>query len=228
MLPPHRLRRPLSPPSHRPPLLILLHGKGSSEVDLFQLADLFDPRFIVMSLRAPFANASGLFRWYERQDTPEGSVYNEEEIQASRVYLVQAINDSVMALGADPQQVYLLGFSQGAAMAMSVALTAPRRIRGVVAIAGRLLPAIAPFGAPAESMGHLRVLIQHGLKDEVVPFSESAAACQLFAELHVKQGIREYAAGHTITPAMLREAREFLRVQLDEAANQPAAGDIQD
>ncbi|MEC5397118.1 alpha/beta hydrolase [Uliginosibacterium sp. H1] len=228
MLPPHRLRRPHAAPSHRPPLLILLHGKGSSEVDLFQLADLFDPRFIVLSLRAPFQNASGLYRWYERQDTADGSVYNEEEVRASRLYLVQAINDSVMALGADPQQVYLFGFSQGAAMAMSVALTAPRRIRGLVAIAGRLLPAIAPFGAPAESMSHLRVLLQHGLKDEVVPFAESATACQLFAELSVKQGIREYAAGHTITPAMLRDARQFLRVQLDTTLVKDQDGAAQD
>ncbi|MEN3112200.1 alpha/beta hydrolase [Uliginosibacterium paludis] len=217
----YRIRHPLLTPSHRPPLLILLHGKGANEDDLFALAPHFDPRFIVVSLRAPHEMAPGYYRWYERTGTPENSVFDEMEIETSRIWLIQAINDLVMGLGADARQVHLLGFSQGAAMALAIALTSPGRIRSAVSMAGRLLAATAPHAATASAMQHLTLLIQHGSADDLVLPSESVAACQLFAELGVAQGIREYQAGHTISPAMLKDACNFLTVQLDRAGMPP-------
>ena len=215
---PYRLRRPTGTPTHRPPLLILLHGKGANEEDLFALAEHFDERFLVLSLRAPHEIAPGYYRWYERTEDAQGvSVFDDAEIEASRIYLRQALNDALMSFGADPHQVYLFGFSQGAAMAIAHALTAPQSIRGMVAIAGRLLPSIAPLAAPASAMQHLTLLIQHGSADDIVPAEESAKAVGLFAELCVKQGARDYPTGHTITPGMLRDAKEFLRVQLDQS-----------
>lgn len=212
----YQLRRPLVAPTHKPPLLVLLHGKGANEEDLFALAQHFDPRFTVLSLRAPHEMAPGYYRWYERTETEDGrSVFDDAEVEASRLFLLQAINDVSMALGTDPRQIYLFGFSQGATMALAHALTSPRHLRAAVAVAGRLLPSIAPLAAPAEAMSHLTLLLQHGKQDEVVPIAESAAAVGLFAELRVKQGCKEYEAGHTLTPGMLRDALDFLRVQLD-------------
>lgn len=211
----HKLRRPLVTLTHRPPLLILLHGKGASEDDLFGLAAHFDPRFMVLSLRAPHKMAPGCYRWYERTDTPQGSLFDDAEIESSRVFLIQAINDVVMAAGADPREVYLFGFSQGAAIAIATALTAPHKVRGVVAIAGRLLRATARYAAAPPALRHLVMLLQHGREDEVVPLAESQAASALFAEIGIMLGFREYSAGHTITPAMLKDALAFLSVQLD-------------
>lgn len=211
----HQLRRPQRSFTGRPPLLVLLHGKGADENDLFALAAHFDPRFMVVSLRAPHEMAPGYYRWYERFDTPQGSVFDEAEIESSRHFLVQAINDIVMALGVDPREVFLFGFSQGAAMAVAAALTTPHKIRGVVSIAGRLLRASAPFAAPPRALRHLVVLLQHGQDDDVVPLAESQAASALLAEFHVMQGFRQYHAGHTITAAMLKDALAFLSVQLD-------------
>ncbi|GAB2903198.1 alpha/beta fold hydrolase [Uliginosibacterium flavum] len=216
------LRRPATPPSHRPPLLVLLHGKGANEEDLFGLAQYFDPRFMVISLRAPHEMASGYYRWYERTETLQGSVFDAAEIETSRLWLIQSINDAVMGLGADPQQVHVLGFSQGGAMALTLALTAPRHLRSVVSIAGRLLAASAPYAATAEAISHLTLLIQHGTQDDMVPHAESVAACALFAELGVKLGFKEYTTGHTISPAMLKDALDFLRVRLDASLDGPA------
>ncbi|NSL55469.1 alpha/beta hydrolase [Uliginosibacterium aquaticum] len=215
------IRRPETPPQHRPPLLVLLHGKGANEEDLFSIARHTDPRFVVASLRAPHEMAPGYYRWYERTGTPQGSVFDEAEIEASRIWLVQAVNDLVMGLGADRRQVHLFGFSQGAAMALAMALTSPQHVRSVVSIAGRLLRACAPLAAPPSALAHLSVLLQHGSQDDLVPHAESALACQLFAELGVKQGFKSYHAGHTISPAMLKDALDFLRVQLD--ADTPSA-----
>lgn len=199
-----------------PPLLVLLHGKGANEDDLFALARYLDPRFTVISLRAPHEMAPGYYRWYERFDTPQGSVFDEAEIEASRLCLLQQINDAVQASGADPKQVHLLGFSQGAAMALALALTAPQGLSSVVSIAGRLLPACAPHAASASALQHLSLLIQHGYLDDVVSHTESLTARRHFAEQGVSCQFKEYAAGHTISPAMIKDALDFLRGQLDQ------------
>jgi phospholipase/carboxylesterase len=209
------LHRPTAAsPGNRTPLLVLLHGKGANEEDLFGLAQYFDPRFMVISLRAPHEIAPGYYRWYERIETPQGTVFDEAEIEASRRWLIQTIDDAVVTLNADPQQVHLLGFSQGGAMALALALTAPHRLRSVTSIAGRLLRACLPFAAPAEAIRSLHLLIQHGTQDEMVPHAESLAACAHFAELGLQPVFKDYPAGHTISPAMLKDALEFLRGQL--------------
>lgn len=211
------VRRPIGDTTHRPPLLILLHGLGSNEEDLFALAPHFDERFLVLSLRAPFEMAPGYYRWFDRSETPSGRVIDQQELEASRKMLIQEINNAAMAFGADPRQVYLMGFSQGAMMALALALTAPQKLRGVVAVAGRVLPEIARLAAPQDSLSHLRLLIQHGTQDDVVPVSDGYAARELFADLHVMMGFREYPTGHNITPDMLADACDFLRAQLDPA-----------
>ncbi|MFT4174762.1 MAG: alpha/beta fold hydrolase [Rhodocyclaceae bacterium] len=210
------VRRPVHA-THRPPLLILLHGLGSNEEDLFALASHFDERFLVLSLRAPFEMAPGYYRWFERTDTPGGRVIDTQEFDASRKMLIQEINNAVMAFGADPRQVFLMGFSQGAMMALALALSTPQKLFGVVAVAGRVLPEVANLAASQDALAHLRLLIQHGTEDTVVPVSDGYAARDLFADLHVMMGFHEYPAGHTLTPTMLADACDFLRAQLDPA-----------
>lgn len=214
----YQLRRPTAPVTHKPPLLVLLHGKGANEEDLFALAPHFDARFMVISIRAPHEIAPGYYRWYERtEDAQSNSIFDVDEVEASRVYLTQAINDAHMALGTDPRQTYLFGFSQGAAMALAQAFSAPQHLRAAVAIAGRLLPSLLPLATHREAMRNMSLFIQHGTEDDVVPLIESASAVGFFAERCVKLGAKEYPAGHTITPGMLRDALAFLRVQLDDS-----------
>ena len=212
----YRLRSP-QPLTERSPLLVLLHGKGADENDLFALARYLDPRFTIISLRAPHEMAPGYYRWYERFDSPQGSVFDEAEIRVSRLWLLQQLDEALQATGADPTQVHLLGFSQGGAMALALALTAPQKLRSVVSIAGRLLPACAPDAAPSSALQHLDLLIQHGHLDDVVPHTESLEACRYFTAQAVNTQFKTYAAGHTISPAMLKDAVDFLRNQLDSS-----------
>ncbi|MEJ7606278.1 MAG: hypothetical protein WKF37_08415 [Bryobacteraceae bacterium] len=67
------LFRPASKASGRPaPLLLLLHGVGSNEQDLMGLAEKLDPRFFVISARAPITLQRGSYAWYKIQFTAAG------------------------------------------------------------------------------------------------------------------------------------------------------------
>lgn len=202
-------------PTHRPPLLVMLHGVGGNESGFERFVPTLDPRLLVLSARAPFANAPGAYRWFDVAFTPQGIDIDADEAERSRVAVIQFINDAVMGFGADPRRVYLLGFSQGATLAYGIGLTAPARLRGIVGIGGRVLPEIAPIAAPAEALRHLTMLIQHGVNDPVMPLARGHATRDLFVTLGVMLGYREYDAAHEITGQMVTDACDFLRTQID-------------
>src|SRR5258708_18018051 len=108
-----------------PPLLLLLHGVGSNEHDLFALAPFLDERFLIISVRAPNTQAPGSYAWFEVDFTPQGPVINPAQAEASRKALIAFLAQPLPTHNADPKQVYLMRFSQGAIMSASVALTRP-------------------------------------------------------------------------------------------------------
>lgn len=210
----HQLRRP-AVPNGRPPLLVLLHAKGDNEHDMAALATRLDPRFLTLSLQAPFALTGKGYQWFNTGQTAPACSLATTEAEHSRLAVIQCINDAVMGFGVDPRRVYLLGFSQGATLAWSIALTAPRLLRGVVGIAGCVLPEIAARHPPTGAVGHLTVFIQHGVHDPVIARAKAQATRDLWVDLGAMMGYREYDAAHELTPPMELDAAEFLHTQLN-------------
>jgi phospholipase/carboxylesterase len=208
-------RPPQIPPRNRPPLLLLLHGVGGNEQGLFAFASRFDPRFLVVSARAPLVTGADRYRWFDVRFATGGPLTEPEQAETSRRAVIQFINDLVMAFGVDPRRVFLLGFSQGATIAYSVALSAPAKVRGAALIAGNVLAEVAPLAAAPSALRHLTLLLQHGRNDPVVPFSSGLALRDLLIELGIPLGFRAYEAAHELTPAMADDAATFLRTQLD-------------
>lgn len=202
----HLVRRPAQPVT-RPPLLILLHGVGSNEHDLFTLADQFDPRLLVLSVRAPNVRSANSYAWFAVTFTPQGPVIDPAQAEQSRLMLIDLIDSAVRAYDADPARVYLLGFSQGAIMSASVALTAPERVAGAVLLSGRILPEIRPLIAAPDRLRHLHFLVAHGTNDEILPIKHGRASRDLLSNLPIHLTYREHPGGHSISAPVLEEVR---------------------
>ncbi|MFI5272713.1 MAG: alpha/beta hydrolase [Ktedonobacterales bacterium] len=216
----HLARAPRQAPAtgERPPLLALLHGVGSNEHDLFQLAPALDPRFQVVSLRAPLVRGPDSFAWFNVEFLPEGYRIAPEQLAASRDRIAAFLDEAVTAYGADPARVYLLGFSQGAIMTLTLAQTQPRRLAGGVAIAGRIPTEVEPWiVAPDETAG-LPLLQEHGRADQVIPIAWAQRARPVLERQRMALDYREYPAPHTISPAMLDDASAWLTARLDAPA----------
>ena len=97
----HLTRPPRATTSGKPPLLVLLHGVGSNERDLFSFANLLDPRFRVISLRAPLVRGPQSFAWFDVQFLPNGFAINADHLRASRDQIAQVIDEAVAAYDAD-------------------------------------------------------------------------------------------------------------------------------
>jgi phospholipase/carboxylesterase len=210
----HLTRQPLVE-SLKPPLLLLLHGIGSNEHDLFGLAPSLDKRFLILSLRAPNTLAPGSYAWFALNFTPQGPDINIAQAEASLKTLIAFIGEAVTAYGANPDQVYLLGFSQGAIMSASIALTRPDLVAGAALMSGRVLPEIRPMLAAPEQLNGLPILVVHGTADTVLPINNGRASRDLLSSLPIALTYHEYPMGHEVSPQSLTDVNNWLSEQLD-------------
>ena len=212
----HHLVRQPETPSDKPPLLILLHGVGSHEFDLFSLAQYVDKRFLVLSARAPNTLGPNSYAWFPVQIQPDKFIIDPEKAESSRKTIIQFVTEATDSYGADAQHVYLMGFSQGAIMSVSVMLTNPGILAGVVAMSGRILPEVQPIMVPEEELQDFPVLVVHGTRDQVIPIQNGRASNELLSSLPVKLVYKEYDMGHEISSESLNDILAWLAVQLDE------------
>jgi phospholipase/carboxylesterase len=211
-----------APPRERldgkPPLLLLLHGYGANEDDLFSLAPYLDERFLIVSARAPVTLNAGSYAWFNLGFTPQGVVIDKAEAEHSRRTVRQFITEVVDAYGCDPQAVYLMGFSQGAMMSMAVALTFPGTTAAVVSMSGRVLPQVLDQIADKDALIDLPIFVAHGTGDMVLPISHGRDTRAKLSELPVALSYHEYPMGHEISYESLNDITEWLTDRLDRSS----------
>ena len=200
-----------------PPLLLLLHGVGSNEHDLYGLAPFLDKRFLIISARAPYTLGPESYAWFEVNFTPQGPVIQPEQAVASHRALITFLKEAITAFDADPKQVYLMGFSQGAIMSASVALIQPELVAGAVLMSGRIPPEIRAHIASHEKLSGLPLLVVHGTADMVLPITYGRDSREFLSSLPVKLTYHEYPMGHEVSQESLSDVIVWLREQLDKA-----------
>lgn len=213
----HLIREPAEEAVGPPPLLLLLHGVGSNERDLMGLAPWLDGRFFVVSARAPITLGYEAYGWFRFEFTPNGPVVSDPREVANSYHLILRFMDELPgAYGVDPDRAYLVGFSQGTIMGLSVALTRPDKVAGIVAMSGRFPDAIRAQIAPPEKLRGLPILLQHGTEDPVLPIHYGRAARETLDGLPVRLDYSEYRMGHHVTQESLADVSAWLTARLDE------------
>lgn len=209
------LHIPARTPSQGPaPVLLLLHGVGSHEQDIATLAEYFDPRFEIYSLRGPLTLAPQHYAWFHVQFTPQGPIHNQEEAEASRKKVVKFIENLKSNPQIDGDQIFMLGFSQGAIMCLSVGLTEPTLVKGIIPIAGRTLQEISALAQSRIYTQSPKVLLIHGRQDSKLPLFHGQASEEVLRSRHFDLEFKVYEADHEITPAMREDIRNWLETQI--------------
>lgn len=211
----HLVRQPAIE-AETPPLLLLLHGIGSNEHDLYGLAPFLDQRFLIISVRAPNTLGPGSYAWFEADFTPRGPVINPEQAETSRKTLITFLYEATTAYNADPKRIYLMGFSQGAIMSASVALTQPELVAGAVLMSGRILPEVRSLISSNEDLAGLPFLVVHGTADMILPISHGRASREFLSSLPVDLTYHEYLMGHEVSQESLADVTAWLSAQLDK------------
>jgi phospholipase/carboxylesterase len=194
------------------PLLLLLHGYNSNEGDLFALAPYLPLEPAIASLRAPLRVDYG-FAWFPR-------VVDERTAEvgfAGAEATAEAILEWLDRAAPDVASVGLLGFSQGAAMALELVRRAPERVDFVVNLAG--------FALGGERRGDERmsqlappVFWGRGADDDVIP-ARMIEHTQMWLPAHATVDERIYeGVAHSVSDRELADVTAFLRARYAPAA----------
>lgn len=193
------------------PLIILLHGYGSNEADLFSLAKDLPQEAIVVAVRAPIALRNG-FAWI-----PVNRFGDKEDPaapEASRKTLLQFIDQAARKYHIPASRIYLMGFSQGAMMSLNIALTRPEKIKGIAMLSGRLIEDTKSRLAPVTSINQVSIFMAHGTEDQIIPIQEGRDAHNYMTSKNIKTEYHEYKIVHTISSEELMDVQKWFAVNL--------------
>ena len=149
--------------SEKKKVIILLHGVGSNESDLFSLADQLPKDYYIISPRAKFTLSEGSYAWYNVDFSNGKPVFNKEQELQSREAITLFIKQVKEKYGFD--EIYLGGFSQGAIMSCSIGLLHPEKIKGVICLSGRILQEIRNDVKNVNELHKLKIFLAHGTQD---------------------------------------------------------------
>ena len=208
----HRTRPPRGEPDGA---LVLLHGRGTSELDLLPLLDELDPdrRLFGVTPRAPIQLPPGGFHWYL---VPRVGYPDPDTFWSS----YRRLDDWLAALpeltGVGLERTVLGGFSMGAVMSYALGIGQGRpAAAGVIALSG-FIPTVDGFSA--EPRPGLRVATSHGTDDPVIPVEFARAARERLEAAGVDLLYHEAPTPHTIDPAFIPVLRAWLRDTIAAAA----------
>lgn len=202
------VRQPTIKSAH-PPLLLLLHGYGSNEQDLYSLAQYLPGQYLILSVRAPYFIGGDGYAWYNVDFSAGKPVYDFDQEKKSRATLIEYIE--AMKKQYDANDVYLSGFSQGAIMSYSIGLTRPDLVKGIAILSGRLLDEIKSNVAPQKELQQLKIFIAHGSSDNMLQVQYAKDAVAYLTSLHLSPVYKEYNIGHTINEAVLQDFIQWLK-----------------
>lgn len=180
-------------------LVILMHGVGSNEDSLLGLASFIPENLSVVSVRSPLTMAPGAYSAFSVSFTANGPKIDTAAAEASRQRLLRFIPELQLRYGTASDQTLIAGFSQGGIMSASLALTAPKCVRGFAILSGRILPEIEPLIARAEDLQHLSALVIHGKNDDRLPYFWADKSTELLQAHSIPFHLLNYGIGHEIT-----------------------------
>lgn len=198
--------------TEKSPLLIMLHGYGSNEEDLFSFADELPDNLFIISVRAPFPMEPNGNAWYAIYwNNSSGKFSDDKQAVESRDQIAVFIDEAVAAYPVDPENVTLVGFSQGTILSLAVALSYPEKIKNVIALSGYVNPEILKENFKQYNFSKLAIYSSHGTSDPVIPV-EWARKTKLFLEdLGIETSYSEFPVGHGVAPKNLQELKSWLK-----------------
>ncbi len=204
-----RWRKAQGADGKRPPLVILLHGLGADENDLFSLAPTIDPGIAVASVRAPLPTDEGGYTWSESR-TP--GHYIGESLRASLTWF-QAWLESLASGRPEPQKVYLMGFSAGMAMASALLLDQPARYAGAILLSGTL-PFDTDLSITKDRLTGVPIFHGHGSFDRMIPADLVTRSTKYLRESSgARLETRSYPIAHEISDSEMADINGWLASQ---------------
>ncbi|WP_029033252.1 alpha/beta hydrolase [Salinimicrobium terrae] len=211
----HLIRKPKKH-VEKAPLLIMLHGYGSNEEDLFSFAEDLPDELFIISVRAPYPMAPYGNAWYaiHWQGSTDGKFSDDNQAVVSREKIMQFLDEVIEEYPVDPTNVTLVGFSQGCILSFAVALSYPEKIKNVIGLSGYINKEILKQEYEKNDFSNLSVYSSHGTADQVIPVEWARKTKPFLDTLKIENTFSEFPVGHGVAPQNFQELRKWLEEQL--------------
>ena len=196
------------------PLLLLLHGYGSNEADLFSFAEELPENYYIISARAPYDMQYGSYAWYAINfDADKNKFSDNEQAKTSRDLIATFIDELIQTYPIDADYVSLIGFSQGSILSYAVALSYPEKVQKVVAMSGYLNLDIVTEDYLKNTFNNLKIFASHGTVDQVIPVEWARKTPAILENLGIAITYKEYPVGHGVAPQNFYDFKNWLLEQ---------------
>lgn len=193
------------------PLLLLLHGYGSNDDDLFSFAAELPDHYYIVSARAPYDLQYGSYAWYAINfDADENKFSDINQAKQSRDLIVTFIDELIEKYAIDSTKISLIGFSQGSILSYAIALSYPEKIKNVVAMSGYMNTEMAKENYKDNDFSKLNIFASHGTVDQVIPISWARKSPEMLQSLGIKVTYKEYPVGHGVAPQNFYDFKQWL------------------
>jgi len=201
--------------SEKTSLLILLHGYGSNEEDLFSFATELPEDLIIISARAPQNLGYGSYAWYTIHfNNTQGKFSDIPEAITARNTIAKFIDEVQIRYVISPEKTFLLGFSQGTILSYAVALNYPEKVQKVIALSGYINTSLLPDNFEKQDYSKLDFFISHGSVDQVIPVDWGNKAPQFLNSLHIKNSYQEFPVGHGVAPKNFFDFKKWIEERM--------------
>lgn len=193
------------------PLLLLLHGYGSNEEDLFSFASELPEEYFVVSAQAPYPLMYRSYAWYAINfDAEENKFSDIHQAKQSRDLIVNFIDELTNKYPIDQKKVTLIGFSQGAILSYAIGLSYPEKVSKIVAMSGYLNTEMAKENFEENNFSNLKIFASHGTVDQVIPVEWARKTGPALEKLEIEFVYKEYPVGHGVAPQNFYDFKNWL------------------
>ena len=208
------VRQP-SDPAGQAPLLIMLHGYGSNEQDLFSFAKELPAEFLIISARAPLSLGFGSFAWYSINFEANSENFSDlEEAKKALGLIDQFIDEIIDVYKPDEKRIFLMGFSQGTILSIAYALNHPGKVQHVLALSGYVNRKLLRTPMETSSYSNLDFFVSHGSDDQVIPVDWARRTPGFLEKLKIDHLYKEYPVGHGVAPQNFFDMLSWIRKRL--------------
>lgn len=193
--------------------LVLLHGRGSDEDDLFPFLDLLDPerRLLGATARGPLSLPPGGAHWYAVRQI---GYPDTDTFHGTYPRLTRWLDSLLEQHGLAHDRLVLGGFSQGSVMSYATGLGAGRpRPAGLIALSG-FMPTVEGFELDLVDLRGLRAAIGHGRRDPVIGVEWGRDARDRLVPAGADVLYEEHDGAHHVDPRFVARLPEWIDATL--------------
>jgi len=206
---PYLIRYP-KVPTKNPPLLLMLHGYGSNEKDLFSFANELPDKLLIISLRAPQELGFESYSWYTINfNATSGNFSNLKEAKVALKKISNVIIELKEKFEFNQNNISLFGFSQGTILSYALALNNPSIFKNIIALSGYINQDLIDANND-ENYAHLDFFISHGTVDQVIPFIWAKKTSEFLSNLNIKHSFHSYPIGHGVSPQVFYDCKAWI------------------